>query len=275
MKTKRKKSGITLIETVTVVGIIALLAVFSMPAIRGLMDSQANQVATGALIGSALSSARAVAAKHQRYAGIRFQHEYDANAPNGLGSQYMIFILNEEPRKMGNLTIGYKAVGGIEPIKLPDNFGVMDLIIRTDLVDASNTDYISIAPADMSNSVSITDTTTFSIVFSPSGKLLRHAVRTRNRDGKKESTETQYISSDDIFNTYTKMTREEDPVGMFFQDDYAGLGLGAEQSRNWFVIYDKSLFNSIQDNDKRYDYLYSLEPVYINPYTGTIIKTER
>jgi len=60
---------------------------------------------------------------------------------------------------------------------------------------------------------------------------------------------------------------------MFIQDDYAELGLGAESSRNRFVIYDKIRFDKLGPTE-RFNYLSSLELVYINPYTGTIISTD-
>jgi hypothetical protein len=62
-------------------------------------------------------------------------------------------------------------------------------------------------------------------------------------------------------------------VGMFIQDDYAELGLGAESSRNRFVIYDKIRFNKLGPAE-RFNYLSSLELVYINPYTGRIISSD-
>ena len=62
-------------------------------------------------------------------------------------------------------------------------------------------------------------------------------------------------------------------VGKFIQDDYAELGLGAESSRNSFVIYDKIRFDKL-DAIGRFNYLSSLEPIYLNPYTGTIISTD-
>jgi hypothetical protein len=119
----------------------------------------------------------------------------------------------------------------------------------------------------------ITDTSSFSIVFSPSGKLIIRDVRVRNRDGiyQPDNGMTNKVSMDSIFNSPQNITTYE--VGKFIQDDYAELGLGAESSRNSFVIYDKLRFNKL-DAIGRFNYLSSLEPVYINPYTGTIISTD-
>ena len=57
---------------------------------------------------------------------------------------------------------------------------------------------------------------------------------------------------------------------MFIQDDYAELGLGAEPSRKCFIIYEKDQFDKL-DAQGKFDYLYSIEPIYINQYIGTMI----
>jgi hypothetical protein len=92
----------------------------------------------------------------------------------------------------------------------------------------------------------------------------------RNQDGiyQPDNTNPSKISMDAVFNSPVNI--ETRNVGMFIQDDYAELGLGAELSRSSFVIYDKAQFDKM-DAAGRYNYLKSLEVVYINPYTGTII----
>ena len=80
------------------------------------------------------------------------------------------------------------------------------------------------------------------------------------------------VSMDDIFNSPVNIIVNN--TGMFIQDDYPGFGLGAELSRNSFVIYDKASFDKM-DAPERFVYLDELERIYINPYTGTIIKTKK
>ena len=133
---------------------------------------------------------------------------------------------------------GFRAVKGLQPIKLPDSVGVSEID----------------APED------INDTTTFSIVFSPSGKLVIHEVRTRNRDGTDSS-------KDDIFNTLAKITHPTNPYGMFVEDN------GDEPSRNSFIIYDRDKFKAAFEKGPGWsDYLRNLDAIYINPYVGTIIE---
>jgi hypothetical protein len=98
-------------------------------------------------------------------------------------------------------------------------------------------------------------------------------VRVRNRDGiyRPDNTVANKTSMDDIFNSPENILNSG--VGMFVQDDYAELGLGAEPSRNRFVIYDGTQFDKLGAQG-RFDYLSRLEAVYINAYTGTMISPD-
>jgi hypothetical protein len=252
---------------VVVIATIALLVGFGLPAIRALLNSFESQTGAKTLISTALASARAIAAKEQRYAGVRFQQD-------SAGNQYMIFIVHEEPARMGNLTIGFRAVKGVKPIKLPENVGVMDLVYNPGLL-APPGDGIIGDDIEISNVNVLMDTMTFSIIFSPSGKLVVHDVRVRNRDGiyQPDNGTSDKVSMDDIFNSVVNINNYG--VGMFIQDDYPAMGLGEELSRNSFVIiYEKDKFEQARRSGRAWsDYLAQMAPdrIYINPYTGTII----
>ena len=265
------KHGLTLTEMTVVIVVVALLASFALPAARMLFNSFQSQSGTKAVISAALSSARAIAAKHQRYAGIRFQEDLQ-------GHQYMVFIIYDAELPHGvQGNLGFRAVEGIEPIKLPDSVGAMDFVIVT---DRSLSDYneIRLDAQGLPNpdnwidqNVEFTDTTTFSLIFSQSGKLVIHDLWLLNRDGIKNTTAGN--SYDDIFN-------KDGPVeagdAMFYQDDSlsSGSSLGRELSRNSFIIYDRVEFDKVNVNRRWSDYLYKLVPekIYINAYTGTMIK---
>jgi prepilin-type N-terminal cleavage/methylation domain-containing protein len=263
MKTKPRQSGLTLTEMVVVVSIIAVFTVLGLPAIRAFIRSVESEGGAKAMISAALSSGRAIAAKEQHYAGIRFQNKYQQD---GKGCQYMIFIVHDFDKT--GLADGFRAVEGIEPIKLPDSVGVMDLRIRTNLTEADVPDDEQIDDySKINDPEELRDTTTFSIIFSPSGKLVIHDVRVRNRNGERDTSPTK--SYDDVFN---KRAEVNTGVGMFYQDDYADLGLGKEPSRNSFIVYDRTVFEKLNPNSRYDDYLKDLEVVYINPYTGTMIK---
>lgn len=250
------------------VAIVAMLTAFSLPAARSLFDSMVVQGSGKAAISSALANARAIAAREHRYAGIRFQQEYSPDGPLN-ASQYMIFIVHEEPKKMGNLANGFRVVEGTEPIKLPDDIGVMDSGLIEEIL-------ISNPTWEPSGDPEIRHLTTFSIVFSPSGKMLIHLVRVRNRDGDYQPL-TLLDSADDIFNSPENI--EFNNTGMFIQDDYPGLGLDQELSRNSFVIYDREEFRQAYQRGQGYSgYLQKLVLnngiIYMNPYTGTMISTD-
>jgi hypothetical protein len=266
-------------EMVIVIATIALLVSLGLPAVRVLIRSFESGSGATSMISAALSGARAIAAREQRYAGIRFQRD-------SAGHQYMIFIMHDFEKT--GLNSGFRAVEGIKPIKLPGNSGVMDLMVRTNHginpADAADMldEPIKMLYLDDANPANIAldgkntylrDATAFSVVFSPSGKLVMHPVRVRNRDGiyRPDNTVANKVSLDDIFNSPQNIANAG--VGTFVQDDYAELGLGAESSRNRFVVYDGTQFGKL-DARGRFDYLNRLEPVYINPYTGTMISPD-
>ncbi|MHC4639203.1 MAG: hypothetical protein ACYTBV_17130 [Planctomycetota bacterium] len=116
----------------------------------------------------------------------------------------------------------------------------------------------------------IQDSGTFSIVFSPSGKIVIHDVRVRNRDGIYQPNPITKITKDDIFNGPEIVISYKN--ALLIQDDYANLGLGQEPSRRSFVIYDKNKFSQLLTAQQRYDYLKSLDVVFLNPHTGHMIK---
>ncbi|MBW7989038.1 MAG: prepilin-type N-terminal cleavage/methylation domain-containing protein [Planctomycetes bacterium] len=273
------KTGFTLTEMVVVLATMSLLVAFGLPVMRMIRESFESKTGGKSMISAALSSARAIAAKEQHYAGIRFQRD-------SAGNQYMIFIIHDFEKT--GLNPGFRAVQNFKPTKLPESMGVMDSMVRinhgTNWTDAEepldeplNASYLddtnpqNLGP-DQKNRY-ITDTSSFSIVFSPNGKLIMRDVRVRNRDGiyQPDNGLPNKVSMDSIFNSPQNITTYG--VGKFIQDDYAELGLGAESSRNSFVIYDKIRFDKLNAIE-RFTYLSRLEPVYINPYTGTIISTD-
>ncbi|UCC98783.1 MAG: hypothetical protein JSW66_02590 [Phycisphaerales bacterium] len=276
MRTKSRQSGLTMTEIVLVVATIALLMSLGLPAVRMLVRSFESGSGATSMISAALAGARAIAAREQRYAGIRFQR-------GSAGDQYMVFIVHDF--EATGLNSGFRAVEGIKPVKLPRSSGVMDLMVRTNHginpTDAADTldeplqmQYFDDAnPANISpdgKNAYVRDIDSFSVVFSPSGKLVIRPVRIRNRDGvyQPDNTVANKASLDDVFNSPENIANSG--VGMFVQDDYAELGLGAEPSRNRFVVYDRTEFDKLNARG-RFDYLNRLEPVHINPYTGTMI----
>jgi hypothetical protein len=233
------------------------------------------------MVDAALSSARAMAMSNQRYVGVRFQKLCTSTDPLDPlkdllnAPQYMIFIIHEEPKRLGGVANGFRALEGLEPIKLPDTLGVMDF---NDL-RAANRDAAIDELSELSNA------TTFSIVFAPSGKLAVHEVRVRNRQGAyrpNNSPGSTQTSADDVFNSVDNICVYRQ--GMFLQDDYSprngtdnvDLGLGREPSRTSFVIYEVPVLRAAYGARAPWTaYLNQLqsEALYVSPYAGSLISS--
>lgn len=277
-----KKSGLTLVEMTLVIGTIALLVGFGLPALRSLVHSFESQSGTRSMISAALSSARAMAIRNQRYTGVRFQKLCRSRDPLDplIGvvdaPQYMIFIVHEEPKNMGGMAIGFRSVKGLEPVKLPDTVAVIDIS------QLSGDD-------DIDEDHELNDASAFAIVFSPSGKLVVHEVRVRNRDGHSlpsNDSGSSKVSLDQVFNSALNVT--EYGRGMFIQDDYsvrnappgngADYGLGKEMSRTSFVVCDRLRLTDLFRRKQLWsEYLSKLSGegvVYVSPHTGTLISSE-
>jgi len=243
----RQFCGITLVELIVALVVIAIVVVIAMPVTRSFRGSVET---TGAktMISSALASARAIAAKEQRYAGVRFQvHTESLDDPNG--PQYIIFILHDPQNLTAN---GFRAIEGLKPIKLPEAMGVMDLRLGSD-----PNERVIERDEDIDDVSEFIDTTTFSIIFSPSGKLVIQKVRVQRQD-----------SDDFVFNTSEIVNNDE---AMFEEDSDSTAPFQKESSRRSFVIYEKKRFQNVRTDLQWSEYLRELDVIYINPYTGTVI----
>jgi len=260
MRRYGRQSGMTLNELLVVMAAIVVLTLMAVPAARRIGNSFETGYAVRNVIAAALSNARAIAVKEQKYAGVRFQQDLN-------GDQYMIFIVHDFDAT--GLANGFRAVQGRKPVKLPPNVGLMDLRIRTNRSQASvGEDSSAVVLSggviddnatnlNLDEAFELRDTTTFVIVFSPAGRLVIHQARVRRR-----------TNLDDVFNT---MDQLDNAVGMLYQDDYATLGLGQAPSRNRFMIYDKRRLAAVPAARRWSDYLKQEEWVYVNPHTGELV----
>ena len=234
MKAKSRQSGVTLTEMTVVVAVIALLVTFGLPAIRAFRGAFESGGSVKGLISAGLATARAIAAREHRYAGIRCQQDLH-------GYQYMIFIIHD-PTLAATFPVplsGFRAVEGLKPVRLPETVGMAEAAEYFENFEGEGA----------------VDATTFSVVFSPTGKLIIRNVQVLRRS-----------PDDTVFNDPSK-----NPM---FADDYENeWPLEREPSRNSLTIYNRALLNKL-DMVQRSEYLQSLEPIYINPYTGTIISVD-
>jgi prepilin-type N-terminal cleavage/methylation domain-containing protein len=285
MNRSKRKTGFTLTELLVTVAVITVLAGVAVPTVKLLVGAFESPKSIKNLVGAALANARAMAIRDNSYVGVRFQRAYDAqNAGNPLKwPQYMVFIIHDEP--VTNIANGFRVIAGRQPIKLPKSMGVMDMMIRDDVVAAVTIDDRPLIASHLNDDPGVanidpgganrclTDTSCFSIVFSPAGKLVIHDVWVKNKQGTDWAVDAQ----DSVFNTMNKVVAGD---AMFRQDYYADFGLGQEASRNNFLIYDIAEFEKIRVTtsmtyadvaNARLAYLESLSRVYVSPYTGEII----
>jgi len=254
MVKRTKQFGMTLTEMVLVIAAVAVMAALAVPAVDALLKGFESEGQTKAMISSALASARANAMKHRRYAGIRFQKAYnpDHSTDYSKWQQYMIPIIHDY--QATGLSGGFRALPGAQPIRMPRSMEVMDLRLG----DSDST------PSNFGDGSSdFLDTTSFSIVFSPSGRLVVRDVRIAEAN--------QY---DDIFNTSTRV--EENGEAMFHMDGQIG-GLQEEPSRQFLIIYNKSRFYNLPAGQRYDDYLRELDDnrrYYVNPHLGRLIKPQ-
>ena len=259
--------------------IIIIVSGISIFSIRAAMDAFESRDNVQGLISSAIANAKALAAKEGKLAGIRFQKIYD---PSGVenASQYMIFIVSDA-ESASNLTASrmFVAAKGKRAIKLPDSIGVMDL--RLGFPQGSHDEYIN-TDNEIATTQYLSDTTTFSIIFNPTGKLISIPVNVRNRDGEASGN---LDSLDELFNTFDKITQPDsgsvvNRSGIFLQDgnangdDESQQGIKEELGRSSFIIYDREILNKTDENKRWSEYLNKLPVIYLNSYTSELVVDE-
>ena len=252
-------------EMMVVIAVVAILAALAIPAIRAIENSFSSVGSVRAVITAAISKAKAIAAREHRYAGIRFQED-KAN-----GDQYIVYIIHD-PTLIDNSgwtvpNSGFRAVQGLKPVKLPKTIRVTDLMVgdRT----TATPDYRVGVDTDIDSPAKVNDITTFSMVFSPVGKLVIRSVQVLPAG-----------TGDTVFNNgfYFVSPGPSVPMQMFecdWDNSTTGYPYQQEPSRNNFVIYEKAKFDAAGTMPfSGYLNVSGLTPLYINPYTATIINYE-
>jgi hypothetical protein len=269
--------------------IVTIIAAITLPTFYALRDGYTSSGAD-TIVSAALSSAKAMAAREQKYAGIRFQCVPDPENPSLPGDQYLIFIIEDSSLS----PYGFRAAKGVAPIKLPVNQAVTDMFVKVNYSAANPVDLkIGDSPNgndDITTTEQLWDATTFSIVFSPSGRLVAHDVCVWNMEGKTNDT-----GVDMVFNTFDNvsgaikctppMPLNQTWKGIFYQDKEKIMPDGwqpfpQEPSRKNLVVYDRRAMKKTPANARWSGYLKDLatgdnsQTLYINPYTGTIIENQ-
>lgn len=148
------KKGISLIELIVTMGIIALLSVIGISSIKFL--SSHSQI-SNTVINGLLSTARTIAVKESRYVGVRFQQAND-------GRQYAIYIIHEPkiPYPV-NLSDPTDPNNSAVPFIAMDKHKAIDMGIKDRIASE-----IILANKTMSE-----NNKRVSFIFSPQGRLTR------------------------------------------------------------------------------------------------------
>ena len=89
MTSRRVQTGFTLVEILTVLAIAAVVMGLAVPAVSRMVRG-GREAAARNLVRTALTQARAYAAKEQKYAGVRFQQRITSASEQG--RQYLVLI---------------------------------------------------------------------------------------------------------------------------------------------------------------------------------------
>ena len=247
------------------------------------MKSFQSEGGAVSMINAALNSARTMAVSRQRYVGVRFQKLCTSTDPadplKGLmdAPQYMIFIVHEEVKNNGGVGDGFRAMEGLEPIKLPPTDGRHGIELDH-AVTRKSTSPSNCATRRRSPSCS-----------RPSGKLIMHNVRVRNADGVYRP-DNAAGAAEDVHGRHVQLGREHLPGqqagacssrttisrGRTTQADDLDYGLGEEPSCTSFVIYEPPQLRMVYDQKTAWtDYLSRLaaKAFYVSPYTGDLISS--
>ncbi len=142
----------TLTEMLVAMAIMVILMAVAIPAVKKLSASMEQSGGVKTLIEAALSNARAVAVREQKYAGVRFQ-QYE-------GRQYLMVVIND-PNGTGYVN-GFRVVDGRKPMVLPENTAIIS--------DQFQTDPLLGVAANLKQAISA------SIIFTPTGSMTTHDV---------------------------------------------------------------------------------------------------
>ncbi|MFI4911177.1 MAG: Tfp pilus assembly protein FimT/FimU [Sedimentisphaeraceae bacterium JB056] len=262
----KRLRGLTLSELLVALAIVVIVGSIAVPVVLSLKEGLRGSANAQTIISTALQNARAIAMEKGQYSGVRFQQDQD-------GNQYAVYITHipQGSGAAGGMTVYYKAVEGRSPVRLPEDMAVADMVVGTTASPVyTDRTFAVFSLADVDLDSSITDTTSFSVIFDSKGQLVKVVCRMRNRQGEYLPNDggAGGDSNDRVFNSRPNV---ENDIAKFIQDDYANLGLGGELSRVQFKIFDKVKYREFENSADKYEYLNTLPYVYVNQYTGKLM----
>ena len=161
--------GVTLVELVVVISIMALLLGVAVPGIRALKRAFHSEDAVISMVDTALMTARSLALERGRYVGVRFQkRDQSSNVSPSEGTlrrvieaqQSMLFIEDSKPDDNAENASAFRVMPGKRPVDLPMGNTLLGMPENStemfDLLDPNQVRVFS----------------TFSVVFSPNGRVV-------------------------------------------------------------------------------------------------------
>lgn len=264
----KKIQALTLTELLVVMSVMVILLIIALPVAKKLVKSLENSAGPRTIIGAALTNARAIAIREQKYAGLRFQQDRS-------GRQYIVLIIHD-PAGTGYVN-GFRAIEGKKPMALPEEIGTLCTRVQVSYTDVP-TDPLAAADLELSTNsvqadaklgmyqdntwVGMNDTTTFSILFDVSGKFIVRPVRVVN-----------VTANDKTFNTSMRVNNNE---ALLCRDESESptrsVGYQEENSVSSFILYEKKEFNKIASHQRWSEFFSKLEKDFVNPHTGELVK---
>ena len=221
MNTKHK-FGFSLIELLVVIAIMSILIGITIRSVRMVSSKMASVDTVRTMVGTALTTSRTLAMAQQTHIGIHFSVSVD-------GTHLLSFIRDDNTYVEDTNIRRYRVIVGnrnmVKETSIPSNIGLLDMQVGGNKIDKDT---------DTNDPFKLLDTNTFSMVFSPAGKLVLRFMWIVDADNNLEL-------------------------------------LGPEVSRNCLYIYDKTTFEKVDVNNRYTGYLQYLPPVLINYYTGKVI----
>lgn len=265
-----RPAGFTLVELLVVMAIIAVMAMLVLPGFTRMISSNKEGAALN-LIRAALVEAQVHAAQTQKYAGIRFQFDKNGWAD---GRQYLVLIENITGDE-------YRAAPNAKPTALPEGIGVIDYSMLVQYpVNQSQIDNNNYNLSDNdTNQYGLLGSTTFSILFSPTGQLVVKNLHIYRWD--------EY---DQVFNNQALVEaipiKGQLPPPLLYYDNNnppswgtkitnSALWCWYEPSAKGFYFFEvNKMLQDVNPGTRWSDYIgtVEVEPVLINMYTGTILR---
>jgi len=155
-----RAKGFTLIELIVTISIITLIASIALPSVMGIFSAGADAQAYN-LLAAQLRAARALAIENSTYAGVHVQM---ADRP-GLEDTCWSAVVVHDPDNPNNTdaTFYFRPAPGFEPQRVPGSLAFGKLT-TTFVQDSGGVgEYEGLGDAN--------DFTTFTIVFSPTGRV--------------------------------------------------------------------------------------------------------